>query len=205
MMGCDNIVLAMLAAGRASRFGGRKLEAMIDGAMLGTMTAVRLGAWDFGARLVVANPAHDALIKAFAALDFRAITNDQPEAGLSRSVSLAAQAAQHGEAEGLLICLADMPNVSPDHIAAMIAAFGDNRCIIASSVEATPMPPALFPRAYWPRLAALSGGEGAKALLAGAILIEADTWSMTDVDTVEDLAAITRAYPPARAQCPDPS
>ena len=36
------------------------------------------------------------------------------------------------------------------------------------------MPPALFPRAAWDGLAQLSGGDGAKALLAGATLIGAD-------------------------------
>ena len=38
-----NITLAILAAGRASRFGGRKLEAVIDGVMMGTMTGVAQG------------------------------------------------------------------------------------------------------------------------------------------------------------------
>lgn len=204
-MGYGNITLAILAAGRASRFGGRKLEAVIDGAMIGTMTAARLTALDFGARLVVADPAHIALINQFKALGFKAIANDRPDAGLSRSVSLAAQAAQDGNADALLICLADMPNIPPEHIIAMVRAFGDAPQVIASSVQGIAMPPALFPRTHFSRLAALSGGEGAKALLAGATLIEADAWSMADVDTVDDLAAITRSYWPSKVQPRDPS
>jgi molybdenum cofactor cytidylyltransferase len=201
-MACGNITLAILAAGRASRFGGRKLEAMIDGVMIGTMTAARLAGLDFSARLVVADPAHGTLIEAFTVLDFTLVTNDQTEAGLSRSVSLAAQ---HSDTEALLICLADMPNVPAEHIAAMVHAFGDIPRVIASSVQGIPMPPALFPRADFARLAALSGSEGAKALLADATLIEADAWSMADVDTSEDLAAITRAYRPSKVQPRDPS
>jgi molybdenum cofactor cytidylyltransferase len=204
-MGNPSITLAILAAGRASRFGGRKLEAMLDGQMIGTMTARRLGGLSFGARLMVADPTHKSLIDQFAALDFTLIANDQPSMGLSRSVSLAAQVAQKADADALLICLADMPNVSPQHIIGMIEAGGDGTRVISSSVQGVPMPPALFPRAHFARLTALSGGEGAKALLANAILIEADAWSMRDVDTPEDLAAISRAYPPAKAQCPDPS
>lgn len=200
-----NITLAILAAGGASRFGGRKLEALLDGQMIGTMTAARLAGFDFSARLVVVDPAHAVLIDQFAALGFTAIANDQPDAGLSRSVSLAAQAAQNTDAQALLICLADMPNVPAEHIAAMINALGDGTRIIASSVQGTPMPPALFPRAHFPKLAELSGGEGAKLLLAGAMLIAADAWSMADVDTVEDLAALTRLYRPSKAQPQDPS
>jgi molybdenum cofactor cytidylyltransferase len=205
MTDCANIALAVLAAGRASRFGGRKLEAMIDGAMIGTMTAARLAGIDFSARLVVADPAHTVLINAFAALGFRVVVNDQPEAGLSRSVSLAAQAAQKSDADALLICLADMPNVPTEHITAMACAFADSPRVIASATQGVAMPPALFPRSHFPRLAALSVGEGAKPLIAGATLIDAEAWLMADVDTPEDLAAITRLYRPSKAQHPDPS
>ena len=204
-MGCANIILAVLAAGQGVRFGGGKLEAVLGGDMIGVMTAQRLGAFNFGARLVVANPAHGALIDQFAGLGFMLVANDQASAGLSRSVSLAAQAAMASDADALLICLADMPNVPPEHIMTLAAAFGDGGRVIASAHQGVAMPPALFPRGHWPRLAALSGGEGAKALLADAILIEADAWAMADVDTVEDLAAITRLYRPSKAQSQDPS
>jgi molybdenum cofactor cytidylyltransferase len=192
MMDCGNIALAILAAGQGSRFGGRKLEAMIDNQMIGTIAAARLSGLNFDARYVVTDPAHTALVDAFAALDYTVIGNDQSSAGLSRSVSLAAQAVQNTDAQALLICLADMPNIPSEHIAAMIKMLGDGKRVIASSVQDRPMPPALFPRMYWSMLTALSGVDGAKPLLTGAILVEADAWSMADVDTAEDLVAITR-------------
>jgi molybdenum cofactor cytidylyltransferase len=204
-MDCGNIALAILAAGRGVRFGGRKLEAMIDDQLIGMMTAARLGGLNFGARFVVTDPAHGALIDQFTTLGFATIANDQPDVGLSRSVSLAAQAALATNAEGLLICLADMPNVPVVHIAAMVDAFDDAQRIIASSVEGIAMPPALFPRTHWPTLAALSGSDGAKSLLADAMLIESDAWSMADVDTAEDLATLSRSYQPSKAQSLDPS
>jgi molybdenum cofactor cytidylyltransferase len=196
-MDCGNLALAILAAGRGSRFGGRKLEAKIDNQLIGTITAARLGGLNFGVRFVVADPTHHELIDAFVGLDFTLVANDQSAAGLSHSVSLAVQAVQNTKMQALLICLADMPNVSLEHIAAMVAALGSETRVISSSLEGTPMPPALFPRAQWPRLEILSGGEGAKPLLADAILIEADAWSMADIDTPEDFAAIADGWPQA--------
>lgn len=196
-MDCGNVALAILAAGQGSRFGGRKLEATINDQMIGTMTAARLGGLNFGARFVVADPTHGELSEKFAALGFALVANDQSAAGLSRSVSLAAQAAKNTKMQALLICLADMPNVPPEHIAEMVAALGNGTRAISSSLDEMPMPPALFPRALWARLEILSGGEGAKPLLADAILIKADAWSMADVDIVEDLAAIADAWPQA--------
>jgi molybdenum cofactor cytidylyltransferase len=200
-----NITLAILAAGRGSRFGGRKLEAMIDGQMIGTMTAARLSALDFGARLVAVDPAHIALVEQFAKLGFKSVANDQPDAGLSRSVSLAAQAAQNSNADALLICLADMPNIPTEHISTMVDTLGDGTRVIASSIQSIAMPPVLFPRAHFSRLAVLSGDQGAKPLLSDAILIEADAWSMADIDTPEDLARLTRSYRPSKARPQDPS
>lgn len=199
------IVLAILAAGRGARFGGRKLEALVGGAMLGTITAARLSTVDFAARLVIADPAHARLIKAFAALGFNTVANDQPEAGLSRSVSLAAQAAQQHGADSLLICLADMPNVSVAHVTAMLRCFAQAPRVMGSSCEGAAMPPALFPRGDLARLAAFSGDQGARGLLSTATLIEADAWTLADVDTAEELSEVSRLYQPAKALCQDPS
>jgi molybdenum cofactor cytidylyltransferase len=208
MMDCGKgqektIVLAILAAGSASRFGGGKLEAMISGERLGLITARRLQGFDFGAYYAVCNPADKVLTEGFALLGFELIANAQPDLGLGHSVSLAAQAADSAGMAGLLICLADMPNITAAHIEAMIAAYGDHT--IASSAGGATMPPALFPRSLFPRLMALTGDAGARTLLADAILIKADASTLADVDTVEDLARVSAGYRLPTAPCPDPS
>lgn len=195
-----NVALAILAAGAASRFGARKLEMPLGAEMLGCVTAARLTAFGFGAQLVVADPADERLVRRFAALGYSHVAGGPAADGLSRSVALAAQAALTTPADGLLICLADMPNVSLTHVAALL----DAGTLAASSCAGVAMPPALFPRAAWDALAQLSGDDGAKALLAGATLIEADAWTLADVDTPDDLERISRSYRPSTARHPSP-
>ncbi len=199
-MACAKIALVMLAAGAASRFGGRKLEALLGGEMVGTMTAKRLLSLNFVEKFAVCDPADTALIAAFDALGFTLLPNDQPALGLSHSISIAAQVA---DVDALLICLADMPNVPLSHIQALLDAFDGQ--IIASVCNGVAMPPALFPRSQFAALIALSGADGARALLTDATTIEADAWSLADIDTREDLDEISRSYQPSKAHTPYPS
>jgi molybdenum cofactor cytidylyltransferase len=208
MMGCGNtpessIALAILAAGAALRFGGGKLEVVIAGEKVGLITACRLQPFAFGARYAICNPGDKALAEGFGALGFDLIANAQPDLGLGHSVSLAAQAADIAGMAGLLICLADMPNITLGHIEAMIAAFGERT--IASTTGSTAMPPALFPRSLFPTLITLTGDAGARTLLADAAKIEADGWTLADIDTREDLARISAGYQPPTAPSQDPS
>ena len=202
-MACAKIALVMLAAGAASRFGRRKLEALLGGEMVGTITAKRLLPLNFVEKFVVCDPADTILIAGFDALGFVSLPNDQPALGLSHSISIAAQGADIADIDGLLICLADMPNVPLSHIQALLDAFDDQ--IIASSCNGVAMPPALFPRSQFAALIALSGAEGARALLTHATTIEADAWSLADIDTREDLDEISRSYRPSKAHTPYPS
>jgi molybdenum cofactor cytidylyltransferase len=199
-----DIALAVLAAGQAKRFGGGKLERTLDGEPLGCVAAARLAPLDFAARFAVIGEPHGALSDRFAALGFTMIVNDDPSTGLSRSLSLAVQAARQSPANTLLICLADMPNISAEHIGRICDDAAPDQ-VTASSFGASSSPPALFPRTFWPQLLTLSGDSGAKHLLASARLVTADAWTLRDVDTQDDYAEISRAYPPAKAPCPDPS
>ncbi len=202
-----NIALAILAAGTASRFGGGKLEARLGDDMVGVVAARRLAGVQFVTRLAICNPADARLVGAFAALGFTIIDNEDPAAGLSRSIALAAEAAFAYGADGLMIALADMPNVSVSHIDAMIDAFAadGNRRSVATSCAGAVSPPVLFAASDFAALIGLSGQAGAKAMLSRATLIEADAWAVADIDTRDDLARISRSYPPSTTQYPDPS
>jgi molybdenum cofactor cytidylyltransferase len=180
-----NITAVLLAAGRGTRFGGNKLEAMLGDAMLGLHAARTLAAMDFGALFAVHDPAHTKLATALRAEGFTLIDNDAPDAGLSHSLALATAAALATDADAMLICLADMPFVTTDHLRTLIGV-GGNR-VVASATGDARMPPALFPRAFWPTLATLSGDAGARTILRGAITVQAAPDMLADIDTRADL------------------
>jgi molybdenum cofactor cytidylyltransferase len=202
-----NIALAILAAGAASRFGGGKLEAPLGDDLVGLVTARRLAGVRFAAKVAICNPADRLLIKGFSTLGFAIIDNEDPAAGLSRSIALAAEAALALGVDGLMIALADMPNLTALHIYAMIDAFAADAEArsVATSCAGAISPPALFASRDFGALGALSGQEGAKAMLSRATLIEADAWIVADIDTRDDLIRISRSYQLSTKRCRDPS
>lgn len=183
-------LVAILAAGCASRFGGGKLDAGCAGRMLGEWAVEAVA--DAGLTpgvLIVADPA-----PAFAAhtKGWELLTNPAPEQGLGSSLALAAQRAEHEGAGRLMVLLADMPLVTPDHLRNLIA---------GSALAATdhgagrPGVPALFPAHMFAKLAQIRGDRGASALLAQQpdlrlVLPPADT--LLDVDRAEDIGRAAR-------------
>jgi molybdenum cofactor cytidylyltransferase len=190
--------LLYLAAGAGRRFGGNKLEAELNGMMLGLHAAQTLSPLDFGWRFAVGNPASTRLNSALGALGFSLLINPDTSQGLSRSLAIGAAAVAETEADALLICLGDMPRVSTAHIESLRAAFdaavGDaigGRQIVASSVNGQNMPPALFGRAEFAMLTRISGDKGARALLSQAQSVAGDSRQLVDVDTIEALKDVS--------------
>jgi molybdenum cofactor cytidylyltransferase len=91
--------------------------------------------------------------------------------------------------QAALIVLADMPMVSPGHVANLLEALSYGEDLIASSNGSVAMPPALFGRRYFERLLRLSGERGAQHLLANARRIEAAPGELVDVDRPQDAMA----------------
>jgi molybdenum cofactor cytidylyltransferase len=180
-----NITAVLLAAGRGSRFGGNKLEAMLGDTMLGLHAARTLARMNCGHLFAVHNPAHARLAAVLSTEGFTLIDNIAPDAGLSHSLALAANAALATDADVLMVCLADMPFVTTKHLHAMIDAAGDH--VIASAISDVRMPPALFPRALWPALATSTGDMGARTFLRDATTIQGTSEMLTDIDTRADL------------------
>ena len=181
-MECADIAVAVLAAGQARRFGSDKLMAPLDGLPLGVHIARTLAPMGFGWRFAVCQQGA-VLAQHFEALDFTVIENAVSEAGQAHSLHLAVYAAERTRAEALLVVLADMPFVSQAHLA--IVAAGDG--LTASSDGKASMPPALFPRAFWPELLAAQGDKGAHSLLRQARIIMTTSEELRDIDVAADL------------------
>ncbi len=184
-MAYDNIAVALLAAGQGKRFGGDKLLADLGGSPLGLHAATTLSNIGFGWRFAICG---SSIAKPLAEMGFQIVLNDDPDGGQSRSLHLAVVAAQATDASALLVCLADMPFVKATHVHALVAEGDHINGIIASTNGANAMPPALFPRAYWPDLLNAKGDSGARAFLPQAKLVLAPPETLIDIDTPQDLA-----------------
>ena len=73
--------------------------------------------------------------------------------------------------EKAVVTLANRVRVRPEHLRALAAAVEGRRSIVASAYDGTVGAPTAFARSEFSRLEALSGDEGARALLNGAATI----------------------------------
>lgn len=111
----------VLAAGAATRFGGRKLEARVDGKPVLQHVLDALAAAGFDDPVVVVPP------DAPAGIDWRGakrVVNPAPERGLASSLKLGWARATTAEPppEAVLVVLGDQPLLHPDVVRALAAA-----------------------------------------------------------------------------------
>jgi CTP:molybdopterin cytidylyltransferase MocA len=182
--------IALLAAGKASRFGGGKLDALLQGRPV--------GAWSLAAGQTLSEPLGEPLgaplvvitgkeRPEFVPEDCRVAPNPEAVLGMGTSIRLAARLAREAGAGRLLVMLADMPFVSSETLRKLLAAEGAAACVHPAGVMG---PPACFPSALFPALEALPPERGAGALLkglAGVALISPPPRELIDIDTRQDL------------------
>lgn len=189
MIAAERVAVVLLAAGESRRFGpGDKLLAELDGKPLAAHAADTLAGIGFGSLIAVCSS--DPVAALLAGRGFAVVRNDRPGEGQSRSIRLGVEAA--GDVDAVLIALADMPFVSAAQYRRLFAVHEE---VTASSLVGVPMPPVLFGRARFGSLKALTSDHGAKALLGGAVLVEATAGELADIDT--PAAIRTRPAPSA--------
>lgn len=187
--------VVLLAAGRSRRMRGEhKLLRKVDGEPLVRRTLNRLVASGLPVHVVV-DPAHAPVIAALEGSEQPIVTAADADAGLSSSLR-AGIAALPKDAAGVIVALADMPDVTADHLAALVAAHDPaTGALIVAPVAPNGKRgnPVLFDRRYFEPLMALRGDTGAKSLLdsEAAFLrtVPTDAAVLTDLDTPEAWAA----------------
>lgn len=165
----------MLAAGGSRRLGRPKQRVRVAGETLAVRacraaldagcdpTAVVLGA---GAD-AVADDLAAAGLAARAAL--RLVRNPRWEEGLASSLSAGVAAVEAAGADAVLCIPCDLPALDAAHLRALVGRWdGDPRGAVASAYAGTLGAPALFGRARFAELQALTGDRGARDLLRGA-------------------------------------
>jgi molybdenum cofactor cytidylyltransferase len=194
------IAAVVLAAGKSTRMGERnKLLMPLHGEPMIARTATAIAASPATPIIVVTGNDADAVR---AALTNRLVTfahNPRYAEGMSTSLH-AGLAALPADADAVLICLGDMPAVTPAAIGKLIAAFDptEGRAIIVPTFGAKRGNPVLFARAYVDEMMHLEGDAGARALLsahAEAVYeVETDAGVLADADTPAAFAALEAEF-----------
>jgi len=188
----SGLSVAILAAGRSARFGAEdKLTAPFRGKPLGLHTAEVLTDFDFLHRWVIARTADHPCVPGWASAGFDAVVNPDAAEGMGSSLRCAARCANEAGAEGLLVCLADMPLAPSAHFAALVQAWTERGGLVASEDGGRVSPPAIFPREHFGTLARLSGDQGARSLLKNAYKVTSPPGALVDVDDPETLRRLS--------------
>ncbi len=162
-----HVAAVVLAAGSSTRMGRNKL--LLD---LGGETMVRRAvraAIGGGVDEVVVVLGHDEpLVRTeLADLPCTLVVNPDHAQGAGTSVRTGVrQVAAVGAADALVVVLADMPYVTAEMIAAVVARYRETRApLVASHYGAVQAPPTLYDRALFEELLSIPGERGAKQVV----------------------------------------
>ena len=159
-MNASEVAAVVLGAGASRRFGSPKQLHVFEGTPLlrrAAETALQV------ARTTVVLGAHaDQVAPVLEGLDVDIVIAQDWEEGMAASLRAGIQAVR--EASGALILVCDQPQVTVEHLRALIDAFEPGG-IVASDYGDALGPPCLFDRTYFPELLSLTGDVGARRLL----------------------------------------
>lgn len=197
------VAIILLAAGSSSRMGGRdKLTEDLDGQPL--LRRVAAEAVAPGAPVVVVLPPdRPARGAALAGLALRGVTEPLARQGMALSLRRGLAEARGLGADAALILPADMPEIDRRDLALMLAAHAEApAAILRGAAGGRPGHPVILPADLWPEIEALSGDEGARAVIArhaGRVRLVPlpGRHALTDLDTPADWAAFRAARAPA--------
>jgi molybdenum cofactor cytidylyltransferase len=178
----------ILAAGSASRFGGDKLTAMLDGEPM-LRGVVRAYAAVAGQVTVIARRNHrfDAALDG---LPVTVVANEHADDGISSSIRAAVTSCSDRPA--IMIALADEPRVDRGVIVAVLRRWEETAApIVAARFNGTVGHPVIFNRSCFADLLALDGDAGARAVIrrigSAAQYVDFGRAAPVDVDTPDDL------------------
>ncbi|MFC5387648.1 NTP transferase domain-containing protein [Aquamicrobium segne] len=184
----------VLAAGRSSRMGGpNKMLALFDDEPLVHRTAARVLATKADGALLVTGHQRELVEAALQDLDLRLVHNPAFADGLSTSLKTAI-AAVPDSADGALIVLGDMPNITSEDMDLLIHEFrtSGGTSIVRAVSNGKRGNPVILPRSLFETVAGLHGDIGARHLVETSELdiidVEIGADAAVDVDTPEALA-----------------
>jgi molybdenum cofactor cytidylyltransferase len=194
------IAAVVLAAGRSTRMGGpNKLLAEIRGRPLVRIVVEEALASHAKPVIVVVGHERGEVEKALGALPVQIVHNPDFAQGLGTSLK-AGIVAVPADADGAIVCLADMPQVDASLLNRLIAAFDPDRValIVMPTVEGRRGNPVLWSRRFFPDLMAIEGDVGARHFIGrySEAVVEVPLEgkaALVDVDTPEALVGVKAA------------
>lgn len=196
MTAISNVAVIILAAGQSTRFGpdNKLLHSINDDPVIVHTAKVALNA---GVKEVIVVTGHDAdaVEEALKGLDVQVVRNATPHAGMGTSLAAGANAVR-SLPNAVMIMLGDMPMIKPETLQQIVSEFAPDNGpdIIVPVHDGRRGHPVLFGASYMPKLCALTGDTGARAILLNhpervrAINVD-DLGTLQDIDTQDDLNA----------------
>jgi molybdenum cofactor cytidylyltransferase len=182
--------------------GPNKLLEEINGKALVRHVAEHVAASRAKPVIVVTGHQKERVERALAGLPVTFVHNPNFADGLSTSLKtgIAAVAADAADADGAIVCLGDMPQVSAKLIDRLIAAFDPEHgaLVVIPTISGKRGNPVLWSRRFFADLAGVEGDVGARHLIGGYAEAVAevpldDVGVLTDIDTPEALRAVRAA------------
>jgi molybdenum cofactor cytidylyltransferase len=186
----DPVAGVVLAAGLSSRMGSNKLLFELDGESVLRGAARRALAGGLSPLLVVLGHQEDRNRQELDGLPCQVVINPLYEQGINSSLKAGVAALPDGVA-GAMVMLADMPFVTAEMIAQMIARFRSTTApLVISDYEGVNAPPMLYDRVLFGELQAMTGeGCGRQVVKRHRHEAEVLPWpasALADLDVPED-------------------
>lgn len=191
------VAAVVLAAGSATRMaasGKHKLLAEFDGVPLVRRSVETVRRSRVDGVVVVTGYRSDDIGKALAGLDCPTVHNPDYASGMASSLKAGLGAVREGT-DGLLVFLADMPGILPEHIDAMIDAFRaeGGKAIVRAVAGGKRGNPVILPASTFEAISKLTGDIGARPVVErsglGVIDIDIGEAAHLDTDTPEQIHA----------------
>lgn len=197
----DAIYAVVLAAGRSTRFDGRKLTQVLHGKPL-LQYALAAAQAAFPGKVVLVT-GHDAnsVVESSGDLADTVVFNPDYASGQGSSLAIGAKACLN-DADAIAVMLADQPLVNEDTLRQLVGCWNqDDRQIVVSDYGDAEGPPALFGKGSFEQLGNLTGDAGAKSVIRSGQfdVAKLDIGSRgLDVDTSLDLQAASQVLSPEK-------
>jgi molybdenum cofactor cytidylyltransferase len=184
----------LLAAGTSSRMGSNKLLFDLHGESVVRSAARRALAGGVSPLLVVLGHQADRVRQELEGLPCQTVVNSDYEQGINTSLK-AGVAALTDDVQAAMVMLSDMPFVTPEMLAGLIARYRSTAApLVISDYEGVNAPPMLYDRSLFGELLAMTGeGCGRQVVKRHRHEAEVLAWpaaALADLDVPDDYARL---------------